>query len=174
MEIDQEQERRRNNKYKSQEEKAATLPKKGFTEESWIKAQETRRRNNTCGNYLQKGHYAKDCMNERVEALRGKLMINQELKEVIFDTGAAVNVITSETMDEMGLSIEESSTIRCVMINEDKLAFRGTTTIYIQFWDKEIPIKMEVIDSEKGEIIFGNGVLKMFNANTYMPIFGIS
>ncbi|CAG8779466.1 11590_t:CDS:2, partial [Rhizophagus irregularis] len=52
---------------------------------------------------------------------RGKLIINQELKDVMFDTGAAVNVITSQIMDEMDLKIEEPSTVRCVMINEDKL-----------------------------------------------------
>ncbi|RGB27502.1 hypothetical protein C1646_769011 [Rhizophagus diaphanus] len=68
-------------------------------------------------------------------------------------------------MDEMDLKIEESSTIRCVMVNGDKIASRGTTTIYIQFGDKEIPIKVEVIDSSKNEIILGNGVLETFNAN---------
>ncbi|GBC27058.2 enzymatic polyprotein, putative [Rhizophagus irregularis DAOM 181602=DAOM 197198] len=83
----------------------------------------------------------------------------------MFDTGAAVNVITSQIMDEMDLKIEEPSTVRCVMINEDKLASRGTTTIYIQFGDKEIPIKVEVIDSGKNEIVLGNGVLDMFKAN---------
>ncbi|GET67156.1 hypothetical protein PTSG_12973 [Rhizophagus irregularis DAOM 181602=DAOM 197198] len=212
MEIDQEQTRRRNNKYASQEERAAALPKKGFTDESLRKAQEARRNNNTCGNCGQRGHYAKQCKNERVEGIhrtsafqrntpeynvledmkntranatfsqiinispeqrkiyhegmrRGKLIINQELKDVMFDTGAAVNVITSQIMDEMDLKIEEPSTVRCVMINEDKLASRGTTTIYIQFGDKEIPIKVEVIDSGKNEIVLGNGVLDMFKAN---------
>ncbi|GET58687.1 hypothetical protein GLOIN_2v1765994 [Rhizophagus irregularis DAOM 181602=DAOM 197198] len=212
MEIDQEQARRRNNKYASQEERAAALPKRGFTDESLKKAQEARRNNNTCGNCGQRGHYAKQCKNERVEGIhrtsafqrnipkynvledmkstranatfsqiidmspeqrkiyydgmrRGKLIINQELKDVMFDTGAAVNVITSQIMDEMDLKIEEPSTVRCVMINEDKLASRGTTTIYIQFGDKEIPIKVEVIDSGKNEIVLGNGVLDMFKAN---------
>ncbi|GET63396.1 hypothetical protein GLOIN_2v1765994 [Rhizophagus irregularis DAOM 181602=DAOM 197198] len=212
MEIDQEQARRRNNKYASQEERAAALPKRGFTDESLRKAQEARRNNNTCGNCGQRGHYAKQCKNERVEGIhrtsafqrnipeyniiedlkntranatfsqiinmspeqrkiyyegmrRGKLIINQELKDVMFDTGAAVNVITSQIMDEMDLKIEEPSTVRCVMINEDKLASRGTTTIYIQFGDKEIPIKVEVIDSGKNEIVLGNGVLDMFKAN---------
>ncbi|PKY36811.1 hypothetical protein RhiirB3_460322 [Rhizophagus irregularis] len=83
----------------------------------------------------------------------------------MFDTGAAVNVITSQIMDEMDLRIEEPSTVRCVMINEDKVASRGTTTIYIQFGDKEVPIKVEVIDSGKNEIVLGNGVLDMFKAN---------
>lgn len=92
-------------------------------------------------------------------------MINQESKEVMFDTGAAVNVITSQIMDEMDLKIEEPSTVRCVMINEDKLASRGITTIYIQFGDKEIPIRVEVIDSGKNEIGLGNGVLDIFKAN---------
>ncbi|GET58140.1 enzymatic polyprotein, putative [Rhizophagus irregularis DAOM 181602=DAOM 197198] len=212
MEIDQEQARRRNNKYASQEERAAALPKRGFTDESLRKAQEARRNNNTCGNCGRRGHYAKQCKNERVEGIhrtsafqrnipkynvledmkstranatfsqiidmspeqrkiyyegmrRGKLIINQELKDVMFDTGAAVNVITSQIMDEMDLKIEEPSTVRCVMINEDKLASRGTTTIYIQFGDKEIPIKVEVIDSGKNEIVLGNGVLDMFKAN---------
>ncbi|GET61173.1 enzymatic polyprotein, putative [Rhizophagus irregularis DAOM 181602=DAOM 197198] len=212
MEIDQEQTRRRNNKYASQEERAAALPKRGFTDESLRKAQEARRNNNTCGNCGQRGHYAKQCKNERVEGIhrtsafqrnipeyniiedlkntranatfsqiinmspeqrkiyyegmrRGKLIINQELKDIMFDTGAAVNVITSQIMDEMDLKIEEPSTVRCVMINEDKLASRGTTTIYIQFGDKEIPIKVEVIDSGKNEIVLGNGVLDMFKAN---------
>ncbi|GET55600.1 enzymatic polyprotein, putative [Rhizophagus irregularis DAOM 181602=DAOM 197198] len=212
MEIDQEQTRRRNNKYASQEERAAALPKRGFTDESLRKAQEVRRNNNTCGNCGQRGHYAKQCKNERVKGIhrtsafqrntpeyniiedlkntranatfsqiinmspeqrkiyyegmrRGKLIINQELKDVMFDTGAAVNVITSQIMDEMDLKIEEPSTVRCVMINEDKLASRGTTTIYIQFGDKEIPIKVEVIDSGKNEIVLGNGVLDMFKAN---------
>ncbi|GBC32790.2 hypothetical protein GLOIN_2v1765994 [Rhizophagus irregularis DAOM 181602=DAOM 197198] len=212
MEIDQEQTRRRNDKYASQEERAAALPKRGFTDESLRKAQEARRNNNTCGNCGQRGHYAKQCKNERVEGIhrtsafqrnipkynvledmkstranatfsqiidmspeqrkiyydgmrRGKLIINQELKDVMFDTGAAVNVITSQIMDEMDLKIEEPSTVRCVMINEDKLASRGTTTIYIQFGDKEIPIKVEVIDSGKNEIVLGNGVLDMFKAN---------
>ncbi|GET58360.1 hypothetical protein GLOIN_2v1765994 [Rhizophagus irregularis DAOM 181602=DAOM 197198] len=212
MEIDQEQTRRRNNKYASQEERAAALPKRGFTDESLRKAQEARRNNNTCRNCGQRGHYAKQCKNERVEGIhrtsafqrnipeyniiedlkntranatfsqiinmspeqrkiyyegmrRGKLIINQELKDVMFDTGAAVNVITSQIMDEMDLKIEEPSTVRCVMINEDKLASRGTTTIYIQFGDKEIPIKVEVIDSGKNEIVLGNGVLDMFKAN---------
>ncbi|GET51685.1 enzymatic polyprotein, putative [Rhizophagus irregularis DAOM 181602=DAOM 197198] len=102
---------------------------------------------------------------EHLTALRGKLIINQELKDVMFDTGAAVNVITSQIMDEMDLKIEEPSTVRCVMINEDKLTSRGTTTIYIQFGDKEIPIKVEVIDSGKNEIVLGNGVLDIFKAN---------
>ncbi|PKC07850.1 hypothetical protein RhiirA5_376719, partial [Rhizophagus irregularis] len=69
MEIDQEQTRRRNNKYASQEERAAALPKRGFTDESLRKAQEARRNNNTCGNCGQRGHYAKQCKNERVEGI---------------------------------------------------------------------------------------------------------
>ncbi|CAB4434996.1 unnamed protein product [Rhizophagus irregularis] len=67
MEIDQEQERRRNDKYASQQQKAAALPRRGFTDESLRKAQETKRNNNTCGNCGQKGHYATQCKNERVE-----------------------------------------------------------------------------------------------------------
>ncbi|CAB4439146.1 unnamed protein product [Rhizophagus irregularis] len=69
MEIDQEQERRRNDKYNSQQQKAAALPKRGFTDESLRKAQETKRNNNTCGNCGQKGHYATQCKNERVEGI---------------------------------------------------------------------------------------------------------
>ncbi|GBC21803.2 hypothetical protein GLOIN_2v1765994 [Rhizophagus irregularis DAOM 181602=DAOM 197198] len=184
MEIDREQTRRRNDKYASQEERAAALPKRGFTDESLRKAQEARRNNNTCGNCGQRGHYAKQCKNERVEGIhrtsafqrnipkynvledmkstranatfsqiidmspeqrkiyyegmrRGKLIINQELKDVMFDTGAAVNVITSQIMDEMDLKLR----------------------------NREIPIKVEVIDSGKNEIVLGNGVLDMFKAN---------
>ncbi|GET54018.1 enzymatic polyprotein, putative [Rhizophagus irregularis DAOM 181602=DAOM 197198] len=201
MEIDREQARRRDDKYASQQDKAAALPKRGFTSESLRKAQETKRNNNTCGNCGQKGHYASECKNERVEGIhrtsafqrntpkynvlqdmkntRANATFSQiidispeqrkiyydELKDVMFDTGAAVNVITSQIMDEMDLRIEEPSTVRCVMINEDKVASRGTTTIYIQFGDKEIPIKVEVIDSGKNEIVLGNGVLDMFKAN---------
>ncbi|GET52748.1 hypothetical protein PTSG_12973 [Rhizophagus irregularis DAOM 181602=DAOM 197198] len=201
MEIDREQARRRNDKYASQQNKAAALPKRGFTSESLRKAQETKRNNNTCGNCGQKSHYASECKNERVEGIhrtsafqrnipkynvledmkstRANATFSQiidmspeqrkiyydESKDVMFDTGAAVNVITSQIMDEMDLRIEEPSTVRCVMINEDKVASRGTTTIYIQFGDKEIPIKVEVIDSGKNEIVLGNGVLDMFKAN---------
>ncbi|CAB5359753.1 unnamed protein product [Rhizophagus irregularis] len=69
MEIDREQARRRNDKYASQQNKAAALPKRGFTSESLRKAQETKRNNNTCGNCGQKGHYASECKNERVEGI---------------------------------------------------------------------------------------------------------
>src|SRR6185369_6394439 len=69
MEIDQERERRRNDKYSSQQNKAAALPKRGFTNESIRKARETKRNNNTCGNCGQKGHYATECKNERVEGI---------------------------------------------------------------------------------------------------------
>ncbi|CAB5358209.1 unnamed protein product [Rhizophagus irregularis] len=69
MEIDREQARRRNDKYASQQNKAAALPKRGFTSESLRKAQETKRNNNTGGNCGQKGHYASECRNERVEGI---------------------------------------------------------------------------------------------------------
>ncbi|EXX55601.1 hypothetical protein RirG_223980 [Rhizophagus irregularis DAOM 197198w] len=69
MEIDREQARRRNDKYASQQDKAAALPKRGFTSESLRKAQETKRNNNTCGNCGQKSHYASECKNERVEGI---------------------------------------------------------------------------------------------------------
>lgn len=69
MEIDQEQAYRRNDKYSSQQEKTAALPRKGFTDESLRKAQEARRNNNTCGNCGQKGHYVTQCKNERVEGI---------------------------------------------------------------------------------------------------------
>ncbi|GET54019.1 hypothetical protein GLOIN_2v1765994 [Rhizophagus irregularis DAOM 181602=DAOM 197198] len=202
MEIDREQARRRDDKYASQQDKAAALPKRGFTSESLRKAQETKRNNNTCGNCGQKGHYASECKNERVEGIhrtsafqrntpkynvlqdmkntRANATFSQiidispeqrkiyydELKDVMFDTGAAVNVITSQIMDEMDLRIEEPSTVRCVMINEDKVASRGTTTIYIQFGDKEIPIKVEAnIDYTDKTII-----LKMDNETMDVPV----
>src|SRR6185295_15524351 len=79
--------------------------------------------------------------------------------------GAAVNVITNGIREELNLKIEEGSKVRCVMANGDKIGSLGVTTINLAFGNEDIPIRVEIIESDKDEIILGNGILKELQAN---------
>lgn len=98
-------------------------------------------------------------------AMRGILEINDENREVIIDSGAASNVITTALMKEMELEIEEPSNFRCIMANGAKVASLGKTTVNIGINEElMLPVQVNVLKSENKELIIGNDTLREMNA----------
>jgi hypothetical protein len=52
--------------WENQQQKAQNVKRQGFTEEQRRKGQETRKRNNICGNCGQQGHFTNNCTNQKV------------------------------------------------------------------------------------------------------------
>lgn len=97
--------------------------------------------------------------------MRGKLPINREWRDVMIDTGAAVNVITNEVKEDLGLKIVKGSRVRCVLANGDKIASKGKTMLELEIGENIVPIEVEVIEANGYEIIIGNETLQEVNAN---------
>lgn len=78
----------------------------------------------------------------------------QRIKAVI-DTGAASNVISNTLATKLGLEIQESSNIIFKIANGKKVPALGTIKVNIEIQDKNIPIRLQVIDSKVETLLLG-------------------
>ncbi|PKY57232.1 hypothetical protein RhiirA4_478167 [Rhizophagus irregularis] len=96
--------------------------------------------------------------------MRTKLEVEDQLVNVIIDTGAAVSVITDKLRRKLNIPILGKSKFRCTIANGQKIAALGKTNITIRYKDElEIMREVEVIESEEEDLILGNDIWKLFN-----------
>ncbi|PKY58584.1 hypothetical protein RhiirA4_480615 [Rhizophagus irregularis] len=96
--------------------------------------------------------------------MRTELEVEDQLVNVIIDTGAAVSVITDKLRRRLRIPICGKSKFRCTIANGQKIAALGKTNITIRYKDElEIMREVEVIESEEEDLILGNDIWKLFN-----------
>ena len=79
--------------------------------------------------------------------------------EAIVDSGAATNIITKGLLEKLGMKITESSNAVFSNVNGKKVPSLGKVDIKIKIKDTEIPMKVQVIDSTKRDLILGTEIL---------------
>ncbi|GBB92559.1 hypothetical protein RclHR1_20220005 [Rhizophagus clarus] len=120
-----------------------------------------------CRNCGQRGYFAKECQNEKVNEITKDisstwaiLKINGKGIRVIIDSGAAVSVILNNSRKKLGINKIEPSRSRFTMTNDTKVASIGKVRIILEIEDNiEIPIIVEIIDKDKEELILKNDIL---------------
>jgi gag-polyprotein putative aspartyl protease len=101
----------------------------------------------------------------KTTAVKGDIKINGRLIRAIIDTGAAISVITKALLDDLQMEIKESSNSRLVGFDGNKSISLGKSEIEIELKDWLIPITVEVIDSNKRDLIIGTKSLVGMDAN---------
>lgn len=86
-------------------------------------------------------------------------MINNTPTKAIIDTGAATNIITTTLLNTLQIPIHKSSGTRFIIANGDKQASLGKSDIEIELEDWIIPVEVEIIESNKKEILLGTKFL---------------
>ena len=89
-------------------------------------------------------------------AVKSDLLINGQEIQTVIDSGAATNIITNKLRKRLGIEIEKSSKTVFTIANGKKIPSLGETEIIIEISEQiEIPVKVQVIDSEKKDLILG-------------------
>ena len=95
----------------------------------------------------------------KTKSLRCNININDQEIQAVIDTGAAANVISKPLLDKLDLEIQKKSNATFTLANGEKQASLGKATIEIETEDWNIPIKVDVIDSKRKELILGMPML---------------
>ena len=106
-------------------------------------------------------HSVENIEQERKEimSVRCKTEIKGNVIEAIVDSGAATNIITKGLLEKLGMKITESSNAVFSNVNGKKVPSLGKVDIKIKIKDTEIPMKVQVIDSTKRDLILGTEIL---------------
>jgi gag-polyprotein putative aspartyl protease len=106
-------------------------------------------------------------MNDRpTTAMKTRLIINEQEINAIIDSGAGPNVITDKLRQRLKIPIMTKSNERFILADGSGRASLGRTEIIIEIDEElEIPIEVEVIDSNTEELIVGNDALGKLKAN---------
>ena len=98
---------------------------------------------------------------ERTRATRCEVLIEGKSVEAIVDTGAGPSVITDGLRRELEILIECGSNTIFNIANGRKVASLGKAEINVELDEGLIiPIKVEIIDSDKKDLILGTDLLK--------------
>src|SRR6266498_722398 len=92
-------------------------------------------------------------------SVRCKIEIKGNRMEAIVDSGAATNIITKGLLEKLGIKITESSNAVFSNVNGKKVPSLGKVDIKIKIENTEIPMKIQVIDSTKRDLILGTEIL---------------
>src|SRR5438445_3322435 len=92
-------------------------------------------------------------------SVRCKVEIKGNVMEAIVDSGAATNIITKRILEKLGMKITESSNAVFSNVNRKKVPSLGKVYIKIKIENIEIPMKVQVIDSTKRDLILGTEIL---------------
>ncbi len=92
-------------------------------------------------------------------SVRCKTEIKGNVIEAIVDSGAATNIITKGLLEKLGMKITESSNAVFSNVNGKKVPSLGKVDIKIKIENIEIPMKVQVIDSTKRDLILGTEIL---------------
>jgi hypothetical protein len=101
----------------------------------------------------------------KTTAVKGDVKINGRLIRAIIDTGAAISVITKALLDDLQVEIKESSNSRLVGFDGNKSISLGKSEIEIELGNWIIPTIVEVVDSNKRDLIIGTKSLAGMDAN---------
>jgi len=94
-------------------------------------------------------------------ALKGNVIVNGREIKALIDTGAAGNIITNKLRKRLGIRIEKPSRTMFMIANGKKIPSLGETEITIEIEEEiEIPIKVQIIDSVKEDLLLGTEFLK--------------
>src|SRR5436853_243688 len=87
-------------------------------------------------------------------------MINGKEVKTLIDSGAAANIITNKLRKRLGIRIERPSKTVFTIANGKKIPSLGETEITIEINEQiRIPVKVQIIDSEKKDLILGTTFL---------------
>src|SRR5438094_818905 len=92
-------------------------------------------------------------------SVRCKIEIKGNVMEAIVDSGAATNIITKGLLEKLGIKITESSNAVFSNVNGKKVPSLGKVDIKVKIENIEIPMKVQVIDSTKRDLILGTEIL---------------
>jgi hypothetical protein len=98
-------------------------------------------------------------INDKIVAVRCNVLINQTPNKAIIDTGAATNIITTSLLNKLQIPIHRSSGTRFIIANGNKQASLGKSDIEIEIDEWIIPVEVEVIESDKKEMLLGTKFL---------------
>jgi gag-polyprotein putative aspartyl protease len=104
-------------------------------------------------------------INDKIVAVRCNTVINDIPIKAIIDTGAATNIVTTTLLNILKISIHRSSETRFIIANGTKQASLGKSDIEIELGDWIIPVEVEIIDSNKKEILLGTKFLSELKGN---------
>ena len=94
-------------------------------------------------------------------ALKSNVIVNGKEIKALIDTGAAGNIITNKLRKRLGIKIEKPSKTIFMIANGKKIPSLGETEITIEIEEEiEIPIKVQIIDSVKEDLLLGTEFLK--------------
>src|SRR5579862_2381110 len=99
-------------------------------------------------------------------AMKTKLIINGSEINAIIDSGAGPNVITNKLKQRLEIPITTKSSERFILADGSGKVSLGKAEILIEIDEElDIPIEVEVIDSNTEELIIGNDALGRLKAN---------
>src|SRR5438094_459099 len=79
--------------------------------------------------------------------------------EAIDHSGAATKIITKRVLEKLGIKITESSNAVCSNVHGKKVPSLGKVDTKVKIENTEIPMKVQVIDSTKRDLILGTEIL---------------
>src|SRR5207247_716435 len=72
---------------------------------------------------------------------------------------AATNIMTKGLQEELGIKITEKSNARFTIANGQTVPALGKTMVKVEIENEEIPMKVQIIDSRKRDLILGTEIL---------------
>src|SRR6266498_2388228 len=92
-------------------------------------------------------------------SVRCNVEVKGKVMEAIVDSGAATNIMTKGLQEKLGITITEKSNARFTIANGQTVPALGKTMIKVIIENEEIPMKVQIIDSRKKDLILGTEIL---------------
>ncbi len=92
-------------------------------------------------------------------SVRCNVEVKGKVMEAIVDSGAATNIMTKGLQEKLGIKITEKSNARFTIANGQTLPALGKTMVKVRIENEEIPMKVQIIDSRKKDLILGTEML---------------
>ena len=93
--------------------------------------------------------------NKEIMAVRCNIKVEGVRMKAIVDSGAATSIMTKGLLEELGLEITESSKVKFTITNGQSVPALGKTIIKVEIEENEIPIKVQIIDLKRKDLILG-------------------
>lgn len=92
-------------------------------------------------------------------AVRCDTVINDTKIKAVIDTGAATNILTNSLAKELKIKPTQGSKTYFIIANGKREASLGKTQIEIEIGEYIIPINIEIIESQKPDLLLGTEFL---------------